>query len=195
VCAARSRQREREMGILSRTVKAVWDEITKPDTFVKGDKFKTYVRSHLFPKDRYLPLQMTHADESNKKDFIENTKEPDFKLRSLKIGHEFFVEVKYHSNYYDGAVEWCKPYQLRRYKEIDREIPVFIVIGVGRQPGAPGQIFLVPVKDIEDSKLFRSFLVQYELPIDQSIVDSRLQRQFFGISYSTVNEFLQQRIF
>ena len=183
------------MGMLSTTVKAVWDEITKPDTFAKGDKFEAYVRTHLFPKDHYLLLQMTHDDESNKKDYIENTKEPDFKFKSLKSGAEFFVEAKYRTNYYDGAVEWCKPYQLRRYKEIDREIPVFVVVGVGTQPGAPGQIFLVPVKDIEYSKLFRSFLLQYELSIDQSIVDSGLQRKFFGIPYSIANEFLQRKIF
>lgn len=163
------------MSLLTRAVKAVWNEVVTPETFVKGEEFEAYTRNHLFPKDRYVQLQRTHDYKSNKDDYIENTKEPDFKFRSIKSEKEFYVEVKYRSNFRDGKVEWCKPYQLKRYREINAKTPVYIVIGVGQQPDSPQQVFLIPVNRIKYCTLFRSFLRTYEVKSDRHIDESLLQ--------------------
>jgi len=163
------------MGFISRLTKFVVDDIKTPEGFFKGEKFEKYIRDHLFTKSKYILLHKTHDYKSNKGDYIENTKEPDLKFRSIKSKKEFFVEAKYRARYYEDAVEWCKPFQLKRYKAIDKQTPVYIALAVGKESSSPGQIFLMPVKDIKYTKLFRSFLRKYEVSIDRPIDDSRLQ--------------------
>ncbi|MCX6004023.1 MAG: hypothetical protein NTX46_06455 [Chloroflexi bacterium] len=157
----------------TRIAKVTLDEINKPESYVKGDAFEDYIRVHLLVKDRYDLLQRTHDYTTNKGDFVENTKEPDFKFRSIKTGKEFFVEAKYRSVYHENAIEWCKPYQLKRYKDIDKKTPVYVIIGVGKESNSPGQIFFIPLKDIKYTKLFRAFLKDYEVSVN-SPIDYRL---------------------
>jgi hypothetical protein len=163
------------MGSFSKIAKYAWDEISKPEGFKKGDEFEDYIRKHLFTKDRFTLLHRTHDYATNKNDYIENTKEPDFKFRAIKTGKEFWVEAKYRSTYYEDKVDCCKPFQLKRYKEIDRQLPVYITLGVEGEADSPAQIFLIPVKDIKYLRLFRSFLRNYEIPNDKPIDDERLQ--------------------
>lgn len=161
------------MSLLTRTVKAVWEELNTPDTFRKGEEFESYVRSYLFPKDKYILLQKTHNYIENKDDFVDSTKEPDFKFKSVS-GRTFFLEAKYRSNYFNGAIEWCKPYQLRRYREIDKHTPILVVIGIGLQPNNPAKLFLMPLKDIKYTRLFPSFLRPYEVPTKKDICENQL---------------------
>ncbi len=162
------------MSLLSRSLKAIWEEVATPESFVKGEEFEEYVRKYLFPKGKYTLLHRTHNYKSNKDDYIEETKEPDFMFRVINSGKEFYVEAKYRSSYYNGAVEWCKAYQLRRYKEINHKTPLYVVIGIGEQPSAPGHVFFVPVGNIKYPRLFRSYLKAYDVrpdrPIDESLL-------------------------
>lgn len=162
------------MSLLSRCVKAIREEIATPEGFVKGNEFEEYVREHLFPKDKYILLHRTHDYKSNKGDYIEETKEPDFMFRAIKSRREFYVEAKYRSNYFKGAIEWCKPYQLRRYKELNHNTPLYVVIGVGERPSAPEHVFLMSVGNIKYATLFRSYLTAYEVqsgrPIEENLL-------------------------
>lgn len=156
------------MSVLIRVLKAAWDEISKPTSFVKGDEFEDFIRKNLFPVDHYDLVHKTHDFASNRSDYVETSKEPDFKFRSRKSGKEFFIEAKYRSGFYKGAVEWCKPYQLKRYKAIDKETPVYVAIGVGNNPSSPEQVFLIPMRNIKYARLFESFLRQFQVQADVS---------------------------
>ena len=162
------------MNVLVRALKAAWDEVNKPETFVKGDEFEYFVRKHLFPVNKFELVQRTHDYTSNKDDYVESSKEPDFKFRSRKSGFEFFIEAKYRSGFYDGAIQWCKPYQFRRYKEIDKDTLVYIVIGVGRQPGNPQNIFLLPTRKTKYTRIVYSLLKFYEIPKGRCVSEKRL---------------------
>jgi hypothetical protein len=162
------------MTVLERALKAAWAEVKKPEAYVKGDEFEDYVRQCLFPRERYDLLHRTHDYRANESDFVEGSKDPDFRFRSRRSGREFWVEVKYRSRLYQEAVEWCKPYQLSRYKRIDRSVPVFIAIGLGGSPSSPGHIYLVPVRDIKYRSLFPSFLRLYEVPTGRCINVDRI---------------------
>jgi len=162
------------MRILTRAIKAAWDEVSKPEGFVKGEEFERFIRRHLFPNDNYDLLHRTHDYTSNKNDYIESSKGPDFKLRSREFGKEFFVEAKYRSGFYKGAVEWCTIHQLRRYQAINKKTPVYVVIGVGQQPGSPERVYLVPLKRIRYTRLFHSFLSEYKIPAHQCVKPSKL---------------------
>jgi hypothetical protein len=162
------------MSVITRALGAAWAEITKPATFVAGDEFEQYVRKHLFPKERYDLVHRTHDYEANKNDFVQTSNGPDFRFRSIRSGREFLVEVKYRSRLYQGAVEWCKPYQLRRYKTNDQTVPVFVAIGLGGIPDSPGHVYIVPVRHIRYRRLFPSFLRRYEVPPDQYVNVDRI---------------------
>ena len=161
------------MTTLTRTAKAAWDEIVKPESYVKGDEFEHFVRDRLFLKEDYDLLQWTHDYITNKNDYAAS-KEPDFKLKSIKSGREFFVEVRFYLDFYKGAIEWCKPYQFRRYKEIDTKTPLYIVIGVGHKPSEPNHLYLLPLKHIRDTTLFRDFLKAYAIKSTQCVDERSL---------------------
>jgi hypothetical protein len=158
---------EFKMDELVRALKAALEELHKPKTYVKGDEFEHYVREHLFTKERYDLVHQTHDYKANKNDFVETSKEPDFKFRSRRSGRKFLVEVKYRSALYQGTVEWCKPYQLKRYKAIAKAMPVLVAIGLGGLPESPEHVYIVPIKHIRYTRLFPSFLKHYEVPADQ----------------------------
>ena len=162
------------MNMLSRVIKLAWNEANKPGSYVKGDEFENFVRSHIFSHDSYDLLNKTHNYTINKSDYVETSKEPDFKFRSRTNGKEFFVEAKYRSIFYKGALEWCKPYQFKRYKAIDNKTPVCIALGVGGQPSAPEQVFLIPMKHIKYAKLFPSFLKGYKVSEPHCITEKQL---------------------
>ena len=164
-----SRNEEFRLSVLIRAFKAAWAELNKPKTYVTGDEFQQYVRNCLFPKEGYDLVHQTHGYEANKNDFVETSKGPDFRFRSRRNGREFLVEVKYRSRLFRGAVEWCKPYQLERYKTIDRAVPVFVAIGLGGHPESPGHVYIVPVRHIPYRRLFPSVLRPYEVPPDQCV--------------------------
>jgi len=162
------------MGVLTRALKAAWAEMKKPPTYVAGDEFQQYVREYIFPKEGYCKVHQTHDYEANKNDFVETSKGPDFRFRSRRSGREFLVEAKYRSQLYREAVEWCKPYQLTRYKAIDRDISVLVAIGLGGNPNSPEHIYIVPVRHIKYRRLFPSFLRHYEVPADRCVNADRI---------------------
>jgi hypothetical protein len=164
------------VGVLARIAKAALNEVNKPETYVKGDEFEDFVRKHIFPSNSYEVLSRTHDYNSNKNDFIQSSKEPDFKFKAKINDKIFFVEAKYRSKYFNGAVEWCKNYQLTRYRTINKTTPVFIIIGVDNSPSSPKQIFLIPIKCIKYTKLFHSFLKEYEIPNNHSVSPDKLNR-------------------
>jgi hypothetical protein len=100
---------------------------------------------------------------------VETSREPDFRFRSKRSGREFLVEAKHRSRFYQGGVEWCKPYQLRRYRANDQTVPVFIAIGLGGTPDSPGHVYIVPMRHIRYRRLFPSFLRHYEVPPGQYV--------------------------
>jgi len=73
---------------------------------------------------------------------VQDSEEPDFKFRVIRTGKAFWVEAKYLSRYYENKVECYKPYQLKRYKEIDNKCPVYITLGLGGEPDSQDQVFL-----------------------------------------------------
>jgi hypothetical protein len=63
---------------------------------------------------------------------------------------------------------------LRRYQAINKDTPIFIVIGVGKSPLAPEQIFLIPMKEIKYTVLFQSFLRKFKILVDQCVPEGSL---------------------
>jgi len=151
------------MVVATRAVKA-WNEVSQPETLVKGDEFGDFIRKNLFPDDGYDLLART-GDYAPGSSFVPSPAGPDFTFRSRKKGNVFLVEAVFCPEFTEGAVQWCQPYQLSRYEALNKASPLYIVIGVGRLPSSPAHVYLVPVKFIcRYPRLFHSFLIEYELP-------------------------------
>jgi hypothetical protein len=162
------------MGILKRVTKAIFNEVTKPKSFAKGEEFEQYLRDYIFPERAYHLEHRSHDYSTNRTDYVADSLDPDFVFVSVKGEKMFFVEAKYRSDFYQDAVEWCKPYQLKRYKEANKELPVFIALGVGGTPDMPDYLYIFPVKHTKYPKLFRSVLRKSEVELDKPVKIEKL---------------------
>ncbi|MCB9210932.1 MAG: hypothetical protein H6609_16315 [Ignavibacteriales bacterium] len=167
------------MGVLTRIVKTVYDEVTKPKSFVKGENFENYVRQFIFPTELYQLEHHSHDYNSNKGDYVQTSLNPDFLFSSKKNKKKFYVEAKYRSDFQEKGIEWCKTYQLKRYQETNKELPVFIALGVQGKPSRPKYLFIFPLKKVKYTKLFDSVLEKYEVETDTPIEQTKLWKMLY----------------
>lgn len=164
------------MGILGEFLDA-YGPNRVPKSFRKGQKFEDYAES-FFPESHYILLDKVPDYLANKARFIESSLKPDFTFRDKKNQRQFFVEAKYRSDLYKGKLEFCKNLdQLRRYKNYDRQHPVFLLLGLGGKPSYPEPIFLVPVKEVKYTGLYPSFLEDFLVEFDNLISSKELWRR------------------
>ena len=149
------------MNMIAGPATTVVEEVTTRVGNGEGEEFAAYVRATLFPEEEYCLLAETHDHAPGDDDYVEGTKEPDLKLRSLSTGEVFFVEPEYRSAFHNDTIEWCEEGQFNRYREIDALITVYLALGVGAQPGHPDEAYLVPVSHIKYRKLYSPFLRRY----------------------------------
>ena len=155
--------------------KKVTEELKKPNSFRKGEKFEDYLRKYVFVKEQYKLVYHTPSYAQNKNDFVESSLYPDFLFKDLVTGKEFYVEAKFRSGFFNNKLNCCKDYQLKRYLQINKEKrPVFMAIGVGGSPTYPEQIFIIPVGSIKYTSLFPSFLKRFEYFVDTPVPPTHL---------------------
>lgn len=166
------------MGLLSSLSKAVntfVEDLNTPESFKKGQKFEQYARDVVFPRSKYKLLKQTHDYAQNKHDYVDESKEPDFKFQCLETGKEFYVEAKFRSSIYKGKLTVCKnAEQLARYKKIGKETPVFLLFGFGEEPDKPEAIALFPIEVLTDFMITVDFAEKYEIYEDRALYSSKL---------------------
>lgn len=154
------------LSIIGKGIQAMIDEATTPESFKAGQKFEEYVREMLFI-DRYFELvERTHNYSTNSKDYVQSSKKPDFKFRDKWTRQEFYVEAKFRTGLYNGKIQWCNESQLRRYQYYNRELPVFLMLGMGEKPALPEFIALIPISNARYTGLFPNYAVQFEIKLD-----------------------------
>ncbi|WP_048062127.1 hypothetical protein [Methanocorpusculum labreanum] len=158
-----------------RATKSIYLPSEEEKNKMKGDMFEIYVES-LFDK-RYFVTEEWTSDIYNKRNgsYVESNKNPDMVIRYNPTGERFAVECKYRSDFTysekidDNCVKWSYPEQIYRYNEFQqiRQIPVFIVIGIGngsdiRKKEIPEFMFCIPLSKAKYPEIFPSVLQQYE---------------------------------
>ena len=139
-------------------------ESSVDEAFRKGHEFEIYTL-RLFNKNEFDLLYATPTRGDYEGRIIESAKDPDFKFRHKKSIHEFWVECKYRSDYFREKLEWCKDYQLQRYKDFqERERPrkVYVVMGLGGLSSEPESMYRIPLDEIKYTGLYPSVLKKYE---------------------------------
>jgi hypothetical protein len=165
----------RTLGLLDRVIDSGIDrskEIkheTSNDSFVVGLRFEDYVEK-LFSEKYFSVVEKTHSTETNKERYVESSMNPDFVFKYIPSGEMFAVECKYRSGLNGGMLDWTNPKQLKRYRKFsqEREIPVFIVIGLGGEDDEPGEMFNIPLNEAKYPKLYPSVFNMFSRPPDKS---------------------------
>jgi hypothetical protein len=164
------------MGLLDSIIKGVKTTIADyktPDSFKIGQLFEEIVRGGIFPPNYYDLVEKTHDYQSNKSDFVESSKKPDFTFRDRYTKKQFFVEAKFRSTLLNGKIEWSNPAQIKRYQEIQKLLPVFILIGFYAEDDEL-QVFLIPLTAIKYTGIYPSFAKRYQIEYYKPITSKKL---------------------
>ncbi len=152
------------MGLLKKIAETIIEEITTPETVKIGEQFEDYILS-LFPKKYYVLEHRTPKYRDNKDRFIRSSLKPDFVFYHKPSKKKFAVECKFW-RYFKNGKEWIRKDRLQRYKQFEEKekVRTFIIIGLGEDPSDPDEMFAIPLKDIEMTKIYRKFLERYQRP-------------------------------
>jgi len=118
-----------------------------------GTDFEKYIVQKFDKK--YFQIKEWAGDKFVDGIYAKTTPQPDilfeFKLKNQTV--EFSVECKWRKNYYQGGIEFASSEQFQRYQnfEKNRNIPVFVAIGVGGTGKNPEHLYIVPLKSIESN--------------------------------------------
>ena len=157
-----------------RGVQTAIEDLNTPESFKKGQKFEEFIRKEIFTEDRYKLLKKTHDYKQNNADFVHETLEPDYKFECLGTKRQFYVEAKFRSWFYKGKLEIFGKSQFERLKEINKTIPVFVIIGIDNKPDDPTYVCLVPMNDIKSPSLTEEFLEDYDIAHNISLSSKKL---------------------
>jgi len=164
------------MWLLSLPLKILRALFGTPKSFSVGENFEGYARKYLFTERYYELLQKTHGFRSQKKNYVPSIN-PDFKFRDRRNGKIFYVEAKYRKSFFKGQVIWCAKHQLQRYQQSNRECSVFILLGVGGNPGSPEFVSLIPLNQVNFTTLFKSFAEKHTIHFRRPVKSKVLWRR------------------
>jgi len=123
------------------------------DGYRKGAQFENFVCS-LFPSELWIIEDRTKDWSKKLKRPVESDQEPDLRLRNKKSNERIAVECKFRTRLWqmDGVsgITWPKKYgdRYRSYAK-DKNVPVYIALGLGGNPRNPKKLFLAPLEKLE----------------------------------------------
>ncbi|MFQ6119882.1 MAG: hypothetical protein ACE5KE_08350 [Methanosarcinales archaeon] len=139
----------------------------KANKYEIGTVFEKYVLSLFDPKDWIL--KESAGDLSRKLGRkVEIDLGPDFVFKHKDTNIIVAIQCKYRSKFFIGkrgsGIQWAQDYQIKNYNRFKEKekYPFFIVIGVGREPSNPQQLFLVPLYALKYRFATRDYLLKFE---------------------------------
>jgi hypothetical protein len=154
-------------------VKAAIDDYKTPDSFKLGQLFEEIAREGIFPPNYYDLVEKTHDYQTNKNDYVEASKRPDYTFRDRYTKKLFYVEVKFRSTLLNGKIEWTNPAQLKRYNEAQKQYPVFILLGILDKDDEI-RAFLIPLTEAKYTGIYPSFAERYRIDIEKPLPSKKL---------------------
>ena len=117
----------------------------------KGRAFEEYVVSHFNKK--YFTLKEWRGDKYYEGNYAESNRYPDMEYE-FSLGDKivsFAVECKWRSKFKNEQIQWATEEQADIYRKFEKEkdMPVFVVIGVGGSPSDPERVYAVPLKALK----------------------------------------------
>ena len=137
----------------------------------KGQDFEKYVVNN-FPT-KYYTIKEWRSDKYSNGRYATSNQYPDLEIALNYKGEEymFAVECKWRSTFNnDGYVYWCNDDQLERYNNYskDKNIPVFVILGIGGTPSEPENVYCVPLKAMKYSNAKKDYIEGFKHDISKS---------------------------
>ena len=134
-----------------------------------GDDFEKYVVQKFSRK--FFNVVEWAGDKYVDGIYADTTLHPDL-LMELKvngINEQFYVECKWRSRYNADEVVFAREYQLVRYKQFEKEknIPVFIALGIGGKASNPDFMYTLPLRHISSNSITKKELKKYQKNINK----------------------------
>lgn len=134
------------------------------ESYEKGVEFEEYIVSRFSKK--YFTLKEWRGDKYSHGIYAESSTYPDMEYAFTLHGetYHFAVECKWRAKYNaQNKVKWSYKDQMERYRQFAKEknMLVFIILGIGGIPAKPAEVFVVPLASIERAELSKSWLEHY----------------------------------
>jgi hypothetical protein len=135
-----------------------------------GDDFEKFIVQKFDKK--YFKIKEWAGDKYVNGIYAETTQNPDilFEFRYKEAIRLFSVECKWRKKLYKNGVEFAKESQLARYRKFESEknIPVFIAIGISGEASSPEHLYIIPLKNIQSTFLTIEELKRFEKTDDRN---------------------------
>lgn len=128
----------------------------------KGDEFEKYIMRKL-SQNKYFTVKEATSDKGfDVGVYVEANVHPDFVVefnwKEKKINKLFAVECKWRQSLFSGYFCWASLNQIQRYEKFssERQMPVFLALGLGGSPSDPEKFYIIPLDDVRgDVKEFQ----------------------------------------
>lgn len=131
----------------------------------KGDDFEKFIVQKFSKK--YFKIKEWAGDKYVNGHFAETTQNPDLLLEfTLHNDSKFLaIECKWRKELNNNGIEFANKEQFERYKKYqnDKDIPVFVAIGIGGEGKHPQKLYIVPLKYIKSNFISFSDFEMYEI--------------------------------
>jgi hypothetical protein len=125
-------------------------EVTAPETMTNEEKaqaFEEWVIAHLSKQHHTLKDMRSDRNARYAADV-----HPDMVV-ALDLGgqeYPFAIECKWRNSLMGAGVDMSQE-QIARYQRfaLDRQMPIFLIMGIGGHPSAPAELFVVPLNRLE----------------------------------------------
>lgn len=135
-----------------------------PSSVDKGNAFEEFVAER-FVVNACFTIKDWHSFKGNGM-YVEANTYPDLlmELKRNDGAYQFAVECKWRKDFQSGSIlEWATSEQFLHYITFahTKRIPVFVVIGVGGEPGAPNEVYVLPLQELTATVVKRYTLQPY----------------------------------
>ncbi|BAX80845.1 hypothetical protein ALGA_2523 [Labilibaculum antarcticum] len=127
----------------------------------KGDDFEKFI-AQKFPK-KYYTIKEWAGDKYIKGVYAETTTQPDLMIETKKEKKCFSIECKWRKEFKNDEVTFASKKQLENYMVFQKKknIPVFITLGIGGEPSAPQNCYILPLDEIKSNSILKNELYKY----------------------------------
>ena len=129
--------------------------IYQSDSFQKGHDFEDYIIT-LFNERKFKLIEWRSDKKASNGVYPESCTYPDLEFAFMgRKKYRFAVECKWREDFNKGKIKWSYQKQIDTYLNFqsERNIPVFIAIGIGGLPGNPEKLFVTPLHDIRKNNI------------------------------------------
>jgi len=133
-----------------------------------GDDFEKFIVQKFDKK--YFRIKEWAGDKYINGVYAETTLHPDLLIEFGFNKDKFSIECKWRKELSEEGVFFIDNTQLKRYRlfEKKQKIPVFLAVGIGEKGISPNQLFIIPLKEINNNILFLKNIKRYVKNIDDN---------------------------